>query len=81
MVGWKVREYGLLVDISASKIQDSDVASALDRLRTDPAIEPRRLSFVHGGSAAKMQVRRLASTRGDAVFDTAEEALAWLKDS
>ncbi|MEH3121607.1 MAG: hypothetical protein PGN16_06435 [Sphingomonas phyllosphaerae] len=78
-VGWRARGYGLLVDISGSKIQDSAVASALDGLRTDPTIEPRHMAFVHGGAAAKMQVRRLASARGDAVFDVAAEAIAWLK--
>ncbi len=78
MVGWLVREYSLVVDITDAKIQDTTVASALDRLRTDPMLEPSRLAFVHGASPAKLQVRRLAARRGDGVFDTSAEALDWL---
>lgn len=80
LVGWLVRDYSLIVDITEAKIQDTTVASALDNLRTDPSLEPSRLAFVHGCSPAKLQVRRLATQRGDGVFETSAKALAWLSD-
>ncbi|WP_156025747.1 hypothetical protein [Sphingomonas phyllosphaerae] len=78
LVGWLVQEYSLIVDITDAKIQDTSVASALDKLRTDPSLEPSRLAFVHGSSPAKLQVRRLATQRGDGVFETSAEARDWL---
>lgn len=79
LVGWQARDYGLLVDITDSKIQGAAVASALDALRTDPSLAPRCMAFIHGASAAKIQVRRLAAIRGDGVFASRADALAWLE--
>ena len=79
MVQWEARQYDLIVDTGDSRIQDGAIAKALDALRMDPQLEPRRMAFVHGDSPAKMQVRRLAAQRGDGVFSTSAEALAWLE--
>ncbi len=77
--GWKVDNYDLLVYVVDAQLEDTVVASAFKKLRTDPERRPSRMAFVHGASSTRSQVRRLWTTQGDAVFANVTEALEWLK--
>jgi hypothetical protein len=47
----------------------------------EPALMPARRAAIAGASPARMQARRIVRSYPYALFDTREEALAWLFSS
>jgi hypothetical protein len=54
------------------------VYAAFDALGSDRAIQPERLASIVGDAPVRMQARRLGFDYPYRLFDTREEALAWL---
>ena len=67
-----------LIDVRACKIQSQEVVEAFRAILRDPSGQGRRLAFVTGDSAAKMQIRRLIERDSARVFDDMAGADAWL---
>jgi hypothetical protein len=72
--------YGFLqlVDISESPIQSQEVYAAFETMGRDPAIQPERLASIVGDAPVRMQARRLVFDHPYGLFNTRDEALAWL---
>lgn len=68
-----------LVDVRACKIQAQETVEAFRAILRDPARQARRLAFVTGNSAAKMQIRRLIERDTARAFDDIGSAEAWLR--
>jgi hypothetical protein len=73
-------QHRTLVDVSECKLQSQDVVVAFQKVIGDPRYTSRRLAFVIGSSLARMQVRRILTRAGAALFDNVAEAEAWLLD-
>jgi len=67
-----------LCDVSACKIQTSEIAEIFAGMIADPAFQSRRLAIVTGGSIARLQARRLVDRENAACFGDVESAEAWL---
>ncbi|CAN5411474.1 hypothetical protein BH09PSE4_BH09PSE4_05850 [soil metagenome] len=67
-----------LVDVSGCKLQSQDVVGAFMKAIVDPRSLSRRLAFVTESSLARMQVRRMVTREGTALFENVSDAKAWL---
>lgn len=71
-------EHVTLVDIREMAIQPQDSVAAFQQMLSSPAAASRRLAFVITRSLARRQIKRAASSRHAAYFESAEEAESWL---
>ena len=72
-----VGEHVVLVDLRDCPIQFQEVVSAF-RANINGEGQARKLAMVTGGSAARMQVRRILQRGGANQFETIAEAEEWL---
>jgi hypothetical protein len=69
--------YRILVDVSECLIQSQDMIIAMGKhMATFP--KASRIAMVSRSSLARMQIRRLMTQSYASVFETPDEALAWL---
>jgi hypothetical protein len=72
-------EYLLLVDTSGCVIQPQEVVSAFQQLVENSPLKARRIAIVRHSVLSRMQTERIIRFRENAaVFDSTEEAEAWL---
>lgn len=72
-------EYLLLIDTEHAIIQPQEIVSAFQHLVTNSRYMARRIAVARKSSLTRMQTTRILSLRDDAaVFETIEEAEAWL---
>lgn len=67
-----------LIDMRETVIQSQDAVDAFTRSVSDPETCSRKVAFVVSKSLARLQVKRVASSRHAGYFSTFAEAEAWL---
>ena len=78
-MGFGSGEFDLLVVTLGSVVQTQDVMEAFAQLLANSPLKARKIATVRNGALTKMQSRRLVNVRSNyQVFDTVEEAEAWL---
>lgn len=77
-MGCTTGEYLLLIDASGSKIQTQEVIADFQAFIANSPLKARRLAIVVGGSAARMQVRRILARDTAMIVCTRREGEAWL---
>ena len=70
-------EHLALVDLTDCPLQLQEVVNAFER-EIGSSAKARRLAMVTGKALAKMQARRIMKRDGAAIFETIEQAEAWL---
>lgn len=78
-MGCPLGEQLVLVDLSECPLQLQDIVAAFQQAMNSSA-KAKRLALVTGSSLARMQARRITSRADAALFETEDEALAWLFD-
>jgi hypothetical protein len=72
-------EFLLLVETRGSVVQSQAVVAAFQNLMLHSALKAKRIATVRAGALTTLQTRRIASVNSSArVFETSEEAQAWL---
>ncbi len=80
-MGLKSGEFFLLVETRGDMVQSKDVVAAFQNLMLNSPLKAKRIATVRAGALTTLQTRRIASVRDAAqVFETVEEAEAWLFD-
>ena len=77
-MGCRLGEQICLVDLTDCKLQVQDVAAAFKEKQGDARIMARRLALYTGSSLARMQARRITDRANAELFETREQAEAWL---
>ena len=72
-------QFGLLIEGSGGLIQSQDVAAAFRALMADLPLKAGRIAMVTGSALLKLQLRRMITSDRAAVFDTMDEARAWIE--
>lgn len=73
------KRQSILYDYTDAVIQSQEVVAALKDLADSDAFASRRVALYSGGQLARMQATRIAA--GDArfrIFDSRDDAVAWL---
>lgn len=68
----------MLNDISEMRIQQQEVVAEFQRVMSDAKYRQRRVGFVVASSLARKQLQRIIGGRDARMFETSEQALAWL---
>lgn len=77
-MGLNSREFVLLV-VTSSVVQSQEVVDALQHMTGNSRLKAKRIATVRAGALHTMQLRRILSARSEtAIFETVEEAEAWL---
>ena len=72
-------EFLLLVETHGNVVQSQEVVAAFQNLMLHSAVKAKRIATVRSGALTTLQTRRIASVSQSAqVFETSEEAQAWL---
>lgn len=71
-------EHITLVDIREMAIQPQETVAAFQQTLSDPTMASRKLAFVTARSLSQMQIKRAASLRDAAYFDSVKDAEKWL---
>jgi hypothetical protein len=71
-------EHMLLVDTRECVLQAQPVVTAFGKLISEPRFAARRIAIVTGTVASRMQTRRILAHPDAKLFDTPEQADAWL---
>ena len=67
-----------LIDVRGMSIQPQDSISTFERIIREPGLVARKLAFVVPHTLLRTQVKRAASSRDAAYFDSVEAAEHWL---
>jgi hypothetical protein len=73
-------EHSLLVDTRDCVLQAQPVVLAFGKLISEPRFAARRIAIVTGTVASRMQTRRILAHPDARLFDTPEDAEAWLME-
>lgn len=77
-MGLNSREFVLLV-VTSNVVQRQEVVAALQHMTGNSRLKAKRIATVRAGALHTMQIRRILSARSEtAIFETVEEAEAWL---
>lgn len=75
----RLRQYAMVIDVSACPIQHQDVIRAMgEHMASMP--KATALAVVTGSSLAKMQVRRLFTQSYARIVDNVADGMAWVRD-
>ncbi len=78
-VAHRLRQYSMVIDVSACPIQHQDVIQAMgEHMASMP--KATALAVVTGSSLAKMQVRRLFTQPYARIVDTVADGVAWVSE-
>lgn len=78
-MGLRSGEYDMLIDTAEAIIQPQEIVTAFQMLITNSKYAARRIAVARKSSLTRMQTNRILGIRDNAaVFDTIEEAQAWL---
>ena len=77
-LGCEPNQHVTLCDISGMKIQSQDAAQQFGVLLADRRYQSRKIAFVLGSSLARMQLRRLITSRVAECFEDRVTAERWL---
>jgi len=70
--------HNFLIDARALDIQAADVVALVQHMTDVVALKPQRLAIVARSGLSKIQSRRMIGDRQIGLFDTEDEALAYL---
>jgi hypothetical protein len=79
-MGCRSGDHMLLVDTRGCVLQSQPVVVAFGKLISEPRFVARRIAIVTGTVASRMQTRRILAHPAARLFDTPDEAEAWLLD-
>lgn len=78
-MGLRSGEYFLLIDTAEAVIQPQEIVAAFQHLVANSRYKARRIAVARKSSLTRIQTTRILSIREDAaVFDSIEDAQAWL---
>ena len=80
-MGLRSGEFYLLIDTAETVIQSQEVVAQFQYLITSSRYKAKRIAVARRGSLTRMQAQRILMLRENAaIFETREEAEAWLFD-
>ena len=78
-MGCPIGQQVVIADLTNCPLQFQEVVAAFRTNFGDPS-RARKLALVMGKSAARMQARRIIPAEGAALFNTLDEAEAWIAE-
>lgn len=78
--GMRPGSFLIKIDVTKLLIQSQEVIALSNHVIQDARLSPRKMAFCTGRSLYRMQARRLDFPFPAQLFDTSQEALAWLFD-
>jgi hypothetical protein len=72
-------QFGLLLQAGGGMTQSQDVVAAFQALMIDLPLKAGRIAIVSGSALLKLQLRRIMTSERTGVFDTTDDARAWIE--